>query len=225
MIQELHIHCFIFISDTATCFVDRTSCDVNYMWFVVHGLKPASLTCFNAVKRTHTKTPTAQHPLSFTPKPLTLCHHKHTHTHTLLPHHPAPPVTSWPQRLSRCHGNKLISIQAGFRVVRTREEEHIVKVCPAGDSHSFLAFTGHHTHAVICFPFFSPLLCNLTTLPFKKEKLWWIVCHYSVLISCINVFIWAWENAFVDPLAFCNLWSHVRAISINVIFIYSKSTA
>lgn len=159
----------------------------------------AALASFNAIKRTHKQRSTLFfHSKTFNP----ISPQTHTHTHSLLPHLPTAQVTSWPLRLSCCHGNKLISIQSGSWMIRTWVEGCFVKVCSAGGSHSFLSFRRHHTLLLtLCFislfgfVLFFILLCNLATLHLKRGEC--LVDSLSVI-----VFMWAWENTIAELMIY-----------------------
>lgn len=145
--------------------------------------------------------------LSFPPKPLTSCHHTHQ---------PNPQVTSRPLRLTRRHGNKLISIQFCCWMVRSHAEKtYCWSWCHW--CHYFLKMTGHPTHTLSPFflvvfhlysdlPFFFTLifLCNLTTLHWKRNFWFGCLCH-------------GWCVFFIDPLQV--FWALERTIAeYNYIF-------
>lgn len=71
----------------------------------------------------------------------------------------------------------------------------------------------------LSFLFLFLFFCNLASLHFKQ--VWWILLlTFLSWLAAVKLFVWAWATAI-----FLNLLSHVMAISINVIFVYSKFTA
>lgn len=95
-------------------------------------------------------------------------------------------MTSWPLRLSCCRGNEPISIQRGMWPVRSRQRR-VVKVCLAGDSHSFLTYKTLSHSFLIIYSFVLSFMSSLVSFKLLLKS----------LVDCLS---------FLDP-SFLASWS------------------